>query len=73
MIRNLSDVDTFVDHFKIILNNFYNILKFEKDEFEQYRKLQENSIEVLEFSKNLCIRKDNIDKIIHYLVEKSKN
>jgi len=62
-----------VDHFKIILHNFFNILRFEKDEFEQYRKLQENSIDVLEFSKNLSLTKDNIDRIINIMVERAIN
>ena len=73
MIKNLSDVDSLVDHFKIVLNSFFNILSLEKDDFEQYRKLQENSIDVLEFSKNLSIRKNNIDRIISFLVEKAIN
>jgi len=51
------------------LNNFYNILANEKDEFEQYRKMQENSIEILELSNNLKDKKINIEKIISTLVE----
>ncbi len=62
-----------IDHYKIIVNNFLNILTLEKDELEQYKRLQENSIDVLDFSNNLNTKKEDIFLIINYMIEKEIN
>ena len=71
LIINLNQLDKLVDHYKIIVSSFYNIISQNEDEFEQYKSLQEHSLDVLDFSNSLENTKSSLDKIINDLIEKN--
>ena len=63
-MKNLTKLDGLVNHFKIILNNFYFILIDNCEEHEKYKKLEEISKEFINFSKKINSKKIKIENII---------